>query len=87
MTHADVCLVFQFWPHFNNPLVLGGLRLVLEAETSSSGYQAVRLRLEAGAEQHTVQVMTSDNVGIMTLMTCNAGGVLPQLAAPECAGQ
>ena len=63
------------------------MRLVLEAETSSSGYQAVRLRLEAGAEQHTVQVRTSDNVGIMTLMTCDAGGVLPQLATPECAGQ
>ena len=89
MTHADFLHLFQFWPHFNNPLVLGGLRLVLEAETSSSGYQAVRLRLEAGAEQHTVQVrvMTSDNVGIMTLMTHNAGGVLPQLASPECAGQ
>ena len=78
--------MFQFWPHFNNPLVLAGLRLVLEAETSSSGYQAVRLRLEAGEEQHTVQVLTSDNVR-MTLMTCDAGGVLPQLASPECAGQ
>ena len=78
--------MFQFWPHFNNPLVLAGLRLVLEAETSSSGYQAVRLRLEAGEEQHTVQVLTSDNV-LMTLMTCDAGGVLPQLASPECAGQ
>ena len=79
--------MFQFWPHFNNPLVLAGLRLVLEAETSSSGYQAVRLRLEAGEEQHTVQVLTSDNVRRMTLMTCDAGGVLPQLASPECAGQ
>ena len=48
--------MFQFWPHFNNPLVLAGLRLVLEAETSSSGYQAVSLRLETQGERHSVQV-------------------------------
>ena len=48
--------MFQFWPHFNNRLVVDGLRLVLEAETSSSVYQAGSLRLETQGEQHSVQV-------------------------------
>jgi len=63
-TRTIICLsAFQqpFWPHFNNPLVLAGLRLVLEAETSSSGYQAVSLRLETQGEQHSVQVVFCPN--------------------------
>jgi len=67
-TQTIICLsAFQqpFWPHFNNPLVLSGLRLVLVAEASSSGYQSVRLRLEAGqgqgAEHHSVQVVFCPN--------------------------
>ena len=74
--------------------MLAGVRLVLEAETSSSGYQAVSLRLETGAEQHTVQVsvslLTATGHLVIPHIVCHvliAGGVLPQLASPECPGQ
>ena len=46
---VNILLLPQFWPHFNNPLVLSGLRLTLEAETSTSGYQSVCLLLEPAA--------------------------------------
>ena len=49
IVNVNILLLPQFWPHFNNPLVLSGLRLTLEAETSTSGYQSVCLLLEPAA--------------------------------------
>lgn len=52
---------FQFWPHFNNPLTVSGLRVTLAAETSTSGYQSVCLELELEDTKHTVQMIFCPN--------------------------
>merc|ERR1712241_1210057 len=63
-TNTIICLsVFQqpFWPHFNNPLVVSGLRVTLTAETTTSGYQSVCLQLEVEDMKHSVQIIFCPN--------------------------
>jgi len=59
-----ICLsVFQqpFWPTFNNPLLLQGLKVTLQNETSVSGYQSVSLQLEISEAKHIVQLVFCPN--------------------------
>ena len=53
--------IFQFWPHFNNPLVVSGLRVTLTAESATSGYQSVSLQLELEEMKHSVQIIFCPN--------------------------
>ena len=52
---------FQFWPPFNHPLVLQGLKISIENETSVSGYQSVCLQLEVCESKQSVQLIFCPN--------------------------
>lgn len=63
-TSLIICLsVFQqpFWPPFNHPLVLQGLKISIENETSVSGYQSVCLQLEVCESKQSVQLIFCPN--------------------------
>eukprot|EP00092_Neocalanus_flemingeri_P005720 GFUD01006160.1.p1 GENE.GFUD01006160.1~~GFUD01006160.1.p1 ORF type:complete len:1193 (+),score=156.97 GFUD01006160.1:67-3645(+) len=63
-TSLIICLsVFQqpFWPPLNHPLVLQGLKISIQNETSVSGYQSVCLQLEVCERKQSVQLIFCPN--------------------------